>query len=301
MNGVFDPLYLPVDVFYLDIMPRLSNLKLAEAWEDKAYYCKRFPSVPFPHLISACIDGKLYDRNLWPCSISDLLENIRSYKSIFVKPSIGSYQGIGAFKLDLIDVGGKGDLSRRLAKAGDNFVVQELIEQNNFMSSFNNSSVNIIRMNTVSIDGNPFLANATIRFGVPGKTTDMTYIDGVETVRVVGVDSDGRIRDFYCDQDGNRKMLSSLGLNVGGVLIPGFAKAKELCIEMHKQLHHFGIAAFDIAIDKYDEPVVVEVNLGGPGAVFYQYANGPFFGAHTMEVVNMCESRKIHNMPIFPF
>lgn len=301
VNGAFDPLYLPIDVFYLDIMPRLSNLGLAEAWEDKSYYCERFSDAPFPHLIAACIDGRLCNGELEPCSVSDVLRRVRECGSVFVKPSLGSYQGLGAFKLDSTDIKDEEGLSRRLAETGGNFVVQELIEQNDFMSSFNDSSVNIIRMNTVRLDGDPFLANATVRFGVPGKVTDMTYIDGVETVRVVGMGSDGRVRDFYCNQDGKREQLTRLGIYAGGEPLLGFEKAKGLCISMHRRLHHFGIAAFDIAIGRNDEPVVVEVNLGGPGAVFYQYANGPFFGGRTAEVINWCKHRGKRDRPILAY
>ena len=45
------------------------------------------------------------------------------------------------------------------------------------------------------------------------------------------------------------------------------------------------------AIDKDDEPVIVEVNLDGPGSVFYQYANGPFFGNRTENVIEWCKAQ----------
>lgn len=52
VNGKFDARYLPCDVFYLDVLPKLSNLKLAAAWEDKSYYSERFPDIPFPKLLN---------------------------------------------------------------------------------------------------------------------------------------------------------------------------------------------------------------------------------------------------------
>lgn len=56
---------MPGGVFYLDLLPRLSDLALSEAWEDKSYYAKRFPEFPFPALRFACIGGRLVDKDLF--------------------------------------------------------------------------------------------------------------------------------------------------------------------------------------------------------------------------------------------
>lgn len=208
-----------------------------------------------------------------------------------MKPSLGSYQGIGAFRLELTDINGPEDLKTRLADCGGNFVVQELIEQADLLSSLNPSSVNIIRMNTVCLNGNAFLANASIRFGVAGSVTDMAYVKGVEIARVAGLSDDGCLRSYFCNQDGDRIPLSELGIQGGGNRVPGFDKAVSCCKELHKQMHHFGLVAFDVAIRSDGEPVIVELNIDGPGSVFYQYANGPFFGDHTEDVIEWCKEQ----------
>ena len=297
VSGSFDPLYLPIDAFYLDLMPRLSNLPLATAWEDKAYYNTRFPDVPFPQLVAACIDGALVNGSLCRCSIEDLWRAVQDLGAVFIKPSIGSYQGIGAFKLLAEDVATPLSLAEALADSGDNYVVQELIEQHDIFASFSQSSVNIIRMVSVDLGEGPFLASSTIRFGIPGCATDIAHVDGVETARVVGLTEDGRIKEFYHDQDGNHHLLSEIGVTAGGAFVPGFDKACAICSFVHKQLHHFGIVGFDVAIGRDSEPIIVEINLGGPGAVFYQYANGPFFGKHTQEVIEWCKTRPLRQKP----
>ena len=297
-NGSFDPFFLPVDTFYLDLMPRLSHLPLATAWEDKSYYAARFPDVPFPRLVAACIDGMLCDKDLEPCGYEWLWSEIEQLGTVFVKPSMGSYQGIGAFKLNASDADAPENLAKVLSGSGDNYVIQELVSQHEALASLNNSSVNIIRMNTVRLgEEDPFLANATIRFGIPGRVTDVTYVDGVETARVVGLTEEGVVRDFFCDQDGNRAPLSDLSTSLGGAALPGFDRAREVCLTMHRRLHHFGIVAFDVAIAGSAEPVIIEMNLGGPGAVFYQYANGPFFGRRTEEVIEWCMKRTLREKP----
>lgn len=152
-NGSFDPLFLPVDTFYLDLMPRLSHLSLAAAWEDKSYYEARFPDVPFPKLVAACVDGMLCDKELEPCSFERLWSEVERLGTVFVKPSMGSYQGIGAFKLNLSEADSPENLAKALSGSGDNYVIQELVSQHGAFASLNGSSVNIIRVNTVRLGG----------------------------------------------------------------------------------------------------------------------------------------------------
>lgn len=291
VNGEFDPRYLPTDVLYLDMMPRLSDRALAAAWADKAYYCERFPEARFPKLLLACIGGRLVDCELNPVSWYEAYEILREHPAVFVKPSLDSSQGRGAFKLKLHDAHSSSELEAALAASGRDYVVQELIEQNEVLASFNPDSVNIIRMNTVRLGGDPWLANATVRFSVPGQVTDVCYIDGVEITRVAGLGTDGRLRGFCCDQDGKRFGLGELGV-AEDAAIPGYDKAVKLCLDMHRRMHHFGLVAFDVAIDKDGEPIIIEFNLNTPGAVLYQYVNGPFFGERTEEVIEWCIERK---------
>lgn len=289
VTGTFDARYMPADVFYLDILPKLSDLSLANAWADKAYYSQRFPEAPFPALLFACINGRLVDADLKPIDWACALDVVYEHGEVFAKPSIGSYQGLGAFKINAKDVSTPEELKAVFANSGENYVVQELIQQADLFASFNSSSVNIIRMNTVWLDEEPFLVNATIRFGAKGQITDVAYIDGVETTHAVGIGPDGCLRDFYCNQDGDRRSLVELGVFTDAA-IPGFSDAVSTCLGLHRQMHHFGIAAFDVAICGNDKPVIVEINLSAPGTVFYQYTNGPFFGSKTEEPIAWCEN-----------
>lgn len=158
VNGKFDARYLPCDVFYLDVLPKLSNLKLAAAWEDKSYYSERFPDIPFPKLLYACIDDQICDSHLSPCSYKDVWETVVNKQSVFVKPSLGSYQGIGSFILSAVDIGDL-DFVEALSRTGSNYVIQELIHQHDFFAELNQDSVNIIRINAYcAVFATPFHA-----------------------------------------------------------------------------------------------------------------------------------------------
>lgn len=292
VNGEFDARYVPKDVLYLDLLPRLSNTALSAAWADKAYYQERFPGVRFPAQPVACIDGLLYDDGLRPIGWEAAWALLVRYETVFVKPSLGTSCGRGAFKLDMRDVDGLDGLKEVLSESGPNCVVQELVQQNEVLASLNESSLNIIRMSSVRLGGEPFLANATIRFGIPGSATDVAFTNGEEILRLIGLDGKGAMRDFFCDQNGYRGGVSEIGVS-GGTLAPGFEKAWEMCAGMHRRLHHFGLVGFDVAIDREGEPVAIEANLRYPGVVAYQYANGPFFGERTEEVLGWCRGRNV--------
>lgn len=234
VNGKFDPRYLPCDVFYLDVLPKLSNLDLAAAWEDKSYYNVRFPEVAFPQLLGACVDGELYDSQLTLSNYKEMYLTLKQFDRVFVKPSLGSYQGVGAFCLSLKEVRNSVDLSLCLSEAGENFVIQRLITQHEIMASFNPDSVNIIRVNSLNIGGGPLILNSTIRFGIPGRVTDMCYVNGIETVRIVGLDEVGSIRDCYVNQDGLRFPTADI-TRFYEEKIPNFQKACQMCLTLHKK------------------------------------------------------------------
>lgn len=134
---------------------------------------------------------------------------------MFVKPSLGSYQGIGSFILSAVDIGDL-DFVEALSRTGSNYVIQELIHQHDFFAELNQDSVNIIRINTLNLGQGPTLLNATVRFGISGRVTDMCYVDGVETVRVAGITGDG-----FCAKNSLGKMDVALLLQQSGFLEAG--------------------------------------------------------------------------------
>jgi len=54
---------------------------------------------------------------------------------------------------------------------------------------------------------------------------------------------------------------------------------------MHHRLMHFDLVSWDIAINKNNEPVLIEYNLSYQGTINSQIANGPLFGDLTDDVL----------------
>lgn len=289
VSGVFDPRYVAPCTYELSIIPRLQNVRLSQAWADKAYYCKRFPQVCFPEEVLYRINGTLLDCDHRIINANAALALVRRYRRVLVKPTIGGRVGRG---VSIWDVESMDDdaLEHALAESGSNYVVQDVIEQHELLARLNPSSCNIIRINTLRLGSDVFVLNSIVRFGVVGSCTDVSFIDGKEVLNIVGVTDDGRLHANVFDVHGRARSLETFNV-AAGTPIPGFKQACDLAKQMHKELHHFGIVGFDVAIDRRGEPVVVEYNLTMPGVVFPQYAHGPFFGSLTDDVVQYLRTR----------
>lgn len=289
VSGTFDPRYVAPCTYELAIVPRLQNVGLSQAWADKAYYRKRFPHVRFPEEVLCRINGTLLDRDHRIIDVDDALVLMRRYRRVLVKPAIGGRVGRG---VDIWDVEGMDSdaLACALAESGPNLVVQDVIEQHELLARLNPSSCNIIRINTLRMGSDVCVLNAIVRFGVAGSCTDVSFVDGKEMLNIVGVTDEGLLHAKVFDAHGVALNIEAFGVNAA-TPIPGFKQACDLAKQMHRELHHFGIVGFDVAIDRRGEPVVVEYNLTMPGVVFPQYAHGPFFGNLTDDVVRYLRTR----------
>ena len=52
---------------------------------------------------------------------------------------------------------------------------------------------------------------------------------------------------------------------------------------------NIGIVGWDVALDSNDNPLLIEVNIGGPGILYEQLCTGPIFGERTQEVIEYCK------------
>lgn len=295
VSGKFDPRYVPSEVYATEILPRFSNLPLGKAWADKAYFDARFPGVRFPHTILRRIDGLFIGGEYEPVSELTAVRLLSAYEKVFVKPSIDSGVGRGAMVWDISSVSSDSLLSA-LRSYGQNYVVQELIAQHPLLSALNDSSINVVRINSFRWREGVAPLNAIVRFGGKGSHTDFWFENGIEMVNIAQVHLDGRIDDAVYSAQGERSPITEYGVDRGAI-IPNFEKALAIVSRMHeRQLHHFDIVGFDVAFDGSGHPVIVEFNPSFPGITFPQYACGPMFGDRTEEVIVDIVSRPIKGL-----
>lgn len=283
--GVFDPRYIPSELYATYMLPRFNNAKLMYAWNDKSYYDLYFPNTPFAHTIARRIDNLFVKDDYSSASVSEVADILNQYEEIIIKPSLESGVGLGVEVWDTKNVL-VNDLCKKLTEFGSNFVVQELIKQHSFMAAFNASSVNIIRINSFRWHGRIRILSSIIRFGNPGSHTDISHINGVECLNVVGISSDGKLLGTVYNAWGEKKSVTEFG-HTEGENVPGYKEALALVSYIHERgLQHFDLVGFDVAIDNEGHPVIIEYNADFPGITFPQYACGPFFGDITTEVIS---------------
>lgn len=102
VNGIFDPAYIPEDLFYSLVIPKLGNVQLSKSYADKNMYDKYFPYVNKPKVIIRNIHGRYYDMNYSKVDKDTCKALILKEDGVFIiKPSIDSSQGKGVKKIKI--------------------------------------------------------------------------------------------------------------------------------------------------------------------------------------------------------
>ena len=119
---------------------------------------------------------------------------------------------------------------------------------------------------------------AAVRAGIPGSVTDVSFVNGIERVQLVGI-KNGVFANKMLDQDG--RFVKDLPNNMR---IPAWQKIVQIVKDNHLLVDNFDIIGWDFTIDKSENPVCFEWNVQWPGTVLYQYTNGPLFGDMTEQL-----------------
>lgn len=285
----FDARYVPNDVYGLELLPRLNSTKLLAAWDDKAYYQRFFPYIRQPSTVAFVIDGAFYDKKYSAVDVSSVsMMLIDSYDRVIIKPSYG-LEGRG---VELVETKEHdcSSLKEKLLSYGRNYVVQEVIRQHKSLAVYNNSSVNPIRIMTLRMNGVIHYLHSTLRFGIPGSNTDISFIGKKEIARVCAVSNQGDVSKVWFDTDGKKHSISDLRV-YEQERIPGFGKIIDIATSVHEGLQHFDLVGCDFTIDQHEEPILIEYNVFWPGIIFPQYCHGPLFGELTDELISYLENK----------
>ena len=224
------------------------------------------------------MSGIYYNATFDPLSLSDVVSILMDYAqkgiSLIMKPSNkGGGRGIR-----FID---KGDsevtIQGKIKDMGfSTFVVQELLEQSDFMKQFNPTSTNTIRATTLLFKGQVYFLAALVRIGKQGNRVDNFSQGG----SILGVDKDsGKCNDWALTHSNERisRLPSGLKLNERDIVVPGFDKIKEAVIKAHYYMPYIKLISWDIAMDKENSPVLIENNFAG-FIQMHEAVTGPLFG-----------------------
>lgn len=284
ISGIKDPRFIPLHIRDI-ILERYNNKKLMDAYKDKNQFDVFLPNAPFPNTIIKKINGCFYDKNGTYIDETTVIELLYSKQEVVIKNVFDSGCGRNVKKYAFSD---KSDVEKMLLEWDvDNYIVQEVIKQHDFLAQFNTSSVNVMRINSFYHDGKVEIVTPILRFGMPGYATDICFIDGEEIINFVGITNDGYLKKEVIDFRGMKKPIGEyIKTENINMRIPGWDEIIKVIKENAPSLKYFGYIGWDITVSSDGKPIVIEYNIKFPGSHLSQMANGPLFAEYTDEVLS---------------
>lgn len=177
-------------------------------------------------------------------SYEEYLEFVNKHNKFIVKPDNGMC-GIG---VSIIDSDGK-DLKKLYDEliSNNTLLLEELLIQDDSISSIYPHSINTIRVYTVHLNNEVHIMFKAIRIGNHGKIVDNFNNGGMFTV----IDDDGVIRLPAIDKLNNVfEKHPMTGKDIIGFKIPRFDEIMELCKKLALIVPEIKYAAWDICVTK---------------------------------------------------
>ncbi len=302
VSGKEDHRFIPEDIYYTAIEPRLNNKLFSKAWTDKNSYGMFIGGrVRMPEVVLRCVNGVLYSPGMEPAGRPEDYSSLpvsQSGERFIIKPTLDSGGGKGVRVIsfsgaDLVTdppLPGVKSLPQLFGLYGGNFVMQRYIKQHPYFARFNESSLNTLRILTYRRPGNEevVVLHRLLRIGRPGSVVDNQSSGGI----ACGVDPEGRLMPFGIDKGGTRHY------NAGDVTFSTTAAVpfiRDICstaVEVASKHRYSRLLGLDFAVNDREEVILIEVNDSNNEINFFQMTSGPLFGDYTEEVALSCR-----NMP----
>lgn len=273
------------------IEPILTPEEYQPFYNDKNSFGIIIPKELMPKTYLRSINGILYDGDYNPIRAQEVDKLFESAEKLIVKPSkdMGGH-GVSLFS-KMKDLDGFYDSNNNkltvdflLSNYDRNFLVQECMKQSSYMSQFNPTSVNTIRIATYRDvhTGDIRILGAVLRIGGKGAFIDNACSGG----SFVSVDENGCLGKYVCTQYGETaEIYNDINFSTSTFIIPKYDKIKAFVKTIAQRLPHMSLFANDIAIDENGDPKLIEVNTTDFSYWFYQFNGKPVFGEYTDDVI----------------
>ena len=298
-----DPMYIiPTTIVHKYLTAILNPIPYNDYMEDKNMFDKILPREYLPHTLFRRMGGKWYDSEYQMISFEKVREIISSNvkgDGFIVKPTHGnSGKGIVVFRKEgniWNSFDGRGDFVSLISKSewgAEDLIGQELIVQNEFLNHFCDTAVNTFRIIIYNspINGSIRLIWSGLKIARQGSVVDNVHSGNL----VFGVDRNGKLATYGCDQYGNKfSKINGIDFAKEEIFIPHYNKIIDLVKTLCPKLLPHRLIAFDIALDKDGNPVIIEYNLRGYSGWYCQFSGSYMLGDKTDEILSyLSEHRK---------
>ena len=173
---------------------------------------------------------------------------------------------------------------------GDNFNIQEVIEQHPIMSQPHKYSVNTLRMVTLRWNDEIHYLTTFARFGANKSIKDNAGHGGL----AVGISEKGEFNDFAIDKEAVvYDKHPTTGFKFKDLeKIPNFSTFIDFVKTLHKKVLHHNFVSWDIAVGKNGEPIFIEMNFWGAVWLYQAATTEPIFGDFTEEILDAVAKHK---------
>lgn len=295
ITGNPDIRFAPENIYFGIIEDRLNNRELVLAYADKNFY-EMYYQIPnlFPQTLLRNIDGFLYDTayNFLDYNDKNLDKYLSGHNKIIIKPSVDSG---GGRKIRLFSKNNNGFYDENGDRLGlhlldkqfeKNYIIQEYINQSEYLSRFNDSSVNTIRIFTYrSVKTDEVHAlHAVLRIGKKGNYLDDQNVGGV----ACRIEDDSTLSNFATNYFGEKFVeFNGIVFSDSGK-VPHLNEMKQIAIQLAERNIHSRVIGFDFTIDHQNIIRLVEINHLWTGINFFQMNGEPVLGEFTDEVIELC-------------
>lgn len=278
-------LYIPRYIWYTYMYNIVNPSSVSKAFSDKLLFPLLFPSVKQPHIIIGYYNGSYITDNFSPLTEKQAISRILDYgKPIIIKQSVDTMGGKGIEFLDKYD---SEVLRMNFNSRNKNFLVQELVEQSDDIAFYNPSSLNTIRIETLFLNGKCSVVFRMLRHGIEGMRLDNMSSGGIG----VGIKEDGTLSFAGSDTSSEKYDTHYSGKKYNECKIPNFSTICNTACRLHYNVSQVGFIGWDFALDKNNDPVLIEANFYRPGTIDQYLDNKPLFGNRTQEVIDYCFNR----------
>ena len=290
---------IPEDISRNIVEPILDPARYLPYYSDKNMFDKLFGKKAMPQTIFRKMHGFYYDSEYERIIISDdksLYEILAKSKceKIVIKPTVDSSSGNNVRLFEKKgdywqEIGAKQKLSITYLNSsyGDDLIVQECLEQAGFMSYYNPTSVNTLRLTlyrSVKTD-ECHIPSAIIRIGKNGSLVDNAHAGG----GYVGIKTDGTLCNKVLNQYGE-SISEFNGIDFNNEhKIPNWDKIIDFAKYIGKNVPHHRLLALDIMVDKLGNPRLIEFNCKAYSMWLFQFTMGSALGDFTDEIIEYCK------------
>jgi hypothetical protein len=295
---------VPEDICHDFIETILNPMRFRGYYADKNVFDKLLPEGYLPRTILRKMNGSYYDKDynlimMTEQRLLDILANSGTNR-IVIKPSVEgmSGRGVRVFERTLETSLRWKDLSTEdyldieyIDKHyGSNFIMQEAMQQSDYISMFNSTSINTLRLavyRSVS-DDKCHVVGGIMRIGGKGRVVDNAHAGG----SYVGIHLDGSFCHEVFNQYGQKfSTFNDIDFSMN-YQYPNWDEVVEFAKSVGSHILHHRLLALDIMIDKNNKPHLIEFNLNSYAPWLFQYTTSGAFGNYTDEILEYCKKKQ---------